>query len=73
MQMLAEAENMIMSAGQPLAPTEGRDIEHTTVHLNYTKSADFQLLLRLRSNNCSNSTLWARTRPTQPPLAVPDN
>jgi hypothetical protein len=44
MQMLAEAENMVLSAGQPLSPTEGATIEHTTVHLNYTKSAEFQTL-----------------------------
>lgn len=43
MQMKAEAENMVMSAGQPLAPTEGATQAHTIVHLNYTKSADFQL------------------------------
>lgn len=43
-QMLAEAENMVMSAGQPLAATEGANIAHTTVHLNYTKSAEFQQL-----------------------------
>lgn len=42
MQMLAEAENMVMSAGQPLAPTQGATPEHTMVHLSYTKSADFQ-------------------------------
>lgn len=41
---MADAENMVMSAGQPLAPTEGATIVHTTEHLNYTKSADFQLL-----------------------------
>jgi hypothetical protein len=44
MQMLAEAENMVMSAGQPLSPTEGASTEHTMVHLNYTKSAEFQTL-----------------------------
>lgn len=44
MQMLAEAENMVMSAGQPLSPTEAATIEHTQVHLMYTKSQDFQLL-----------------------------
>lgn len=43
MQMEAEVENMVMSAGQPLAPTEGATQAHTLVHLNYTKSADFQL------------------------------
>jgi hypothetical protein len=44
MQMLAEAENLVLAAGQPLSPTEGATIEHTTVHLNYTKSAEFQTL-----------------------------
>lgn len=44
LQMLAEAENMMMSAGQPLSPTEGANIEHTTVHLNYTKTAEYQQL-----------------------------
>lgn len=44
MQMLAEAENTIMAAGQPLSPTEGATPEHTLVHLQYTKSADFQSL-----------------------------
>lgn len=44
MQMLAEAENMVMSAGQPLSPTEGATQAHTMVHLSYTKSADFQTL-----------------------------
>jgi len=44
LQMLAEAENMVMSAGQPLSPTEGATQAHTMVHLNYTKSMDFQML-----------------------------
>lgn len=44
MQMLAEAENMVMSASQPLSPTEGATPEHTMVHLQYTKSVDFQSL-----------------------------
>lgn len=44
MQMLAEAENMMMSAGQPLSPTEGATPEHTLVHLMYSKSVDFQSL-----------------------------
>lgn len=44
MQMLAEAENMVMGAGQPLAPTDGATAEHTMVHLTYTKSAEFQTL-----------------------------
>lgn len=44
MQMLAEAENMVMAAGQPLSPTEDATTEHTMVHMQYTKSADFQTL-----------------------------
>lgn len=44
MQLLAEAENMIMAAGQPLSPTENATVEHTQVHLTYTKSAEFQAL-----------------------------
>lgn len=44
MQMLAEAENMVMAAGQPLSPTEGATQEHTLVHLTFTKSMDFQAL-----------------------------
>lgn len=44
MQMLAEAENMVMAAGQPLSPTEDATQEHTLVHLMFTKSADFQAL-----------------------------
>lgn len=40
--MLADAENMIMAAGQPLAPTENATAEHTMVHLIFTKSAEFQ-------------------------------
>lgn len=44
MQMLAEAENMIMAAGQPLAGTEGATEEHTLVHLMFTKTAEFQQL-----------------------------
>ena len=42
MMMLAEAENMIMAAGQPLSPTENATEEHSLVHLNYTSSAEFQ-------------------------------
>lgn len=44
MQMLAEAENLIMGAGQPLSPTQDATPEHTIVHLNYTKTADFQMM-----------------------------
>lgn len=42
MMMLAEAENMIMASGQPLAPTEDATTDHTMVHLMFTKSAEFQ-------------------------------
>lgn len=44
MMLLAEAENMIMAAGQPLAPTENASADHTLIHLVFTKSADFQVL-----------------------------
>jgi hypothetical protein len=40
-QKLADAENMIMAAGQPLAPTEDATEEHTMEHLNYTKTVEF--------------------------------
>lgn len=42
MMMLAETENMIMAAGQPLAPTEDATTDHTMVHLMFTKSAEFE-------------------------------
>lgn len=42
MQQLAEAENMIMSSGQPLSGTEGATEDHTLVHLMFTKTPDFQ-------------------------------
>ena len=41
MMMLAESENMVMSAGQPLNGTENATEEHTLVHLMYTKSEEF--------------------------------
>lgn len=44
MMMLAESENMVMAAGQPLAGTEGATEDHTLVHLVFTKSAEFQTL-----------------------------
>lgn len=44
MMMLAEAENMIMAAGQPLDGTEGASEDHTLVHLMYTKTMEFQQL-----------------------------
>lgn len=43
-QMLAESENLVMSAGQPLAGTEGATEEHTIVHLMFTKTQDFMAL-----------------------------
>lgn len=44
MLMLAESENLVMAAGQPLAGTEGADEQHTMIHLMYTKTAEFQSL-----------------------------
>ncbi len=41
MQMLAEAENEVMAAGQPLAGTEDATEDHTLIHLMYTKTQDF--------------------------------
>ena len=44
MMMLAESENMVMGAGQPLSGTEGATEDHTMVHLMYTSTAEFQQL-----------------------------
>lgn len=44
MMMLAESENLVMSAGQPLAGTEGATEDHTLVHLMFTKTGDYQEL-----------------------------
>lgn len=44
MMMLAESENMVMSAGQPLSGTENATEDHTLVHLIFTNSPDFQVL-----------------------------
>ncbi len=44
MQQLAEAENMIMAAGQPLSGTENATEEHTLIHLLYTKTQEYQQL-----------------------------
>lgn len=44
MMMLAESENMVMAAGQPLAGTEGATEDHTLVHLMFTKTAEYQAL-----------------------------
>jgi hypothetical protein len=45
MEMLAESENMVMAAGQPLSGTEGATEEHTLVHLNYTKTVEYAELV----------------------------
>lgn len=44
MEMLAEAENMVMAAGQPLAPTKGATEAHTLGHLIFTRTSDFEKL-----------------------------
>lgn len=44
MMMLAEAENEVMAAGQPLSGTEGATEDHTLVHLMYAKTQEFQQL-----------------------------
>lgn len=41
MMMLAESENLVMSAGQPLNGTDGATEDHTLVHLMYTETPDF--------------------------------
>lgn len=84
MQMLAEQENMIMAAGQPLSPTEDATEEHTMVHLNYTKSVDFQALspqikqlfeLHIMGEDAANPNTGAGagnlTVPPPPPGATP--
>lgn len=43
-QMLAEAENMIMAAGQPLGGTKEANEDHTLVHLMFTASEEFKML-----------------------------
>lgn len=42
MMMLAESENMVMLAGQPLDGTDGATEDHTLVHLIFTKTPNFQ-------------------------------
>jgi hypothetical protein len=42
MMMLAEAENLIMAAGQPLSGTKDATEDHTLVHLMFTKTEEFQ-------------------------------
>jgi hypothetical protein len=44
MQMLAESENLVMAAGQPLSGTEGADEAHTLIHLMFTKTSEFEQL-----------------------------
>jgi len=44
MMMLAEAENSVMAAGQPLSGTSGATEDHTLVHLMFAKSQEFQQL-----------------------------
>lgn len=41
MMMLADSENMVMAAGQPLDGTEGANEDHTMVHLMYAKTQEF--------------------------------
>lgn len=41
MMMLAESENMVMLAGQPLAGTKDATEDHTLVHLMFTKTQDY--------------------------------
>lgn len=44
MMMLADAENHVMAAGQPLAGTEDATEDHTMVHLMFTRTDDFKAL-----------------------------
>lgn len=44
MQSLADSENLVMKAGQPLDGTEGATEDHTLVHLNYMNTAEFEQL-----------------------------
>lgn len=44
MMMMAESENMVMAAGQPLAGTDGATEDHTLIHLLFTKTSDFKEL-----------------------------
>jgi hypothetical protein len=44
MMMLAESENMVMVAGQPLDGTPGASEDHTLVHLMFTKTQEFLML-----------------------------
>ena len=42
MMMLADSENMVMVAGQPLSGTKDATEDHTLVHLMFTKTPEFQ-------------------------------
>jgi hypothetical protein len=44
MMMLAENENVVMAAGQPLTGTENATEDHTLVHLMFAKTQEFQAL-----------------------------
>lgn len=44
MMMLADKENMIMKAGQPLDATDGATQEHTLVHMMYMQTSEFEQL-----------------------------
>jgi N-acetylmuramoyl-L-alanine amidase len=43
-QAIADKENMQMSQGQPVPPTEGADITHTQAHIDFTKTDMFRKL-----------------------------
>jgi hypothetical protein len=43
--LLAEQENRIMAAGQPLGPTPGATEEHTLVHLMFTQSQQYNQII----------------------------
>ena len=44
MMMLAESENMVIAAGQPLSGTQNASEDHTIVHLMYTQTEEFKYL-----------------------------
>jgi len=44
MQMQAEQENVVMSAGHPIPPTPGADEAHTLVHLTFAKTSIYEQL-----------------------------
>jgi len=43
MMMLAESENMVMAAGQPLSGTQNASEDHTLVHLMYTQTEEAKM------------------------------